>query len=67
MKNEDFRKYAHELVDWMADYMEHVESYPVKPATKPGEIIHQLPGCPPATGEPFERIFEDFRKIIVPG
>ncbi|RPH37767.1 aspartate aminotransferase family protein [bacterium] len=67
MKNDEFRKHAHELVDWMADYMEHVESYAVKPTTKPREIIHQLPGHPPATGEPFAAIFEDFRETIVPG
>ncbi|HTN72252.1 MAG TPA: pyridoxal-dependent decarboxylase, partial [Methylomirabilota bacterium] len=67
MDNKDFRKHAHELVDWMADYLEHVESYPVKPATKPREIIHQLPGHPPDLGEPFPAIFEDFRNIIVPG
>jgi aromatic-L-amino-acid decarboxylase len=67
MNNDEFRRYAHELVDWMADYLGHVESYPVKPATKPREIIHQLPGHPPDRGEPFPAIFEDFRTIIVPG
>lgn len=67
MKNEEFRKHAHELVDWMADYLEHVEQYSVRPPTKPGEIFQQLPGHAPDTGEPFTAIFEDFRKIIVPG
>jgi aromatic-L-amino-acid decarboxylase len=67
MKHDEFRRHAHELVDWMADYLEHVESYPVKPATKPNDILRQLPGHPPAEGEPFEAIFEDFRRIIVPG
>jgi aromatic-L-amino-acid decarboxylase len=67
MKDEEFRKYAHELVDWMADYMEQVESYPVKPGIKPGAISHQLPGHPPAGGESFAAIFDDFRKTIVPG
>ncbi len=67
MDNNEFRKSAHDLVDWMADYLEHVESYPVRPPTKPGEIIHQLPGHAPAEGEPFAAIFDDFRRIIVPG
>ena len=67
MKNDEFRRHAHELVDWMADYLEHVESYPVKPATKPRDIIRQLPGHPPDMGEPFATIFDDFREIIVPG
>ena len=67
MKNADFRKHAHELVDWMADYLEHVEQYPVRPPTIPGEILHQLPGHAPIAGEPFAAIFDDFRNIIVPG
>jgi aromatic-L-amino-acid/L-tryptophan decarboxylase len=67
MKNDDFRTHAHELVEWMADYLEQVESYPVKPDTKPGEILHQLPEHPPASGEQFASIFEDFRKTILPG
>jgi aromatic-L-amino-acid/L-tryptophan decarboxylase len=67
MNTNEFRTHAHELVDWMADYMEHVESYPVKPDITPGEILRQLPGHPPADGEQFAAIFEDFRKTIVPG
>jgi len=67
MNTIEFRTHAHELVDWMADYMEHVESYPVKPDTTPGEILRRLPEHPPADGEQFAAIFEDFRKTIVPG
>lgn len=67
MDNKEFRKYAHELVDWMADYLENKEAYPVKALVQPKEIINQLPDNPPATGEPFEQIFEDFQKIIIPG
>ncbi len=51
----------------MADYLEHVESHPVKPATKPGEIVRQLQEHPPLRGETFAAMFEDFRNIIVPG
>ena len=67
MRNDEFRRHAHELVDWMADYLEHVESHPVKPATKPGEIVRQLQEHPPLRGETFAAMFEDFRNIIVPG
>jgi aromatic-L-amino-acid/L-tryptophan decarboxylase len=67
MDSAEFRKHAHELVDWMADYLEQKEHYPVKPAVTPREIIARLPEHPPATGEPFERIFTDFRQDILPG
>ena len=63
----EFRKHAHELVDWMADYLETVEQYPVKSPLQPGDILHQLPEVPPESGEPFPQIFNDFEKIIIPG
>jgi aromatic-L-amino-acid decarboxylase len=67
MNNQEFRKYAHQLVDWMADYLENIESYPVKSPLKPKEIIRQLPPAAPEDGEPFENIFHDFQDIIIPG
>ena len=67
MTPEEFRQHAHELVDWMADYLTDVGSRPVTPRGAPGEIRAALPASPPAEGEPFERIFADFREHIVPG
>jgi len=67
MKPDEFRKHAHELVDWMATYMEHVESYPVKSTVSPGEIFGKLPDEPPPEPESFEKFFDDFEKIIMPG
>lgn len=63
----DFRKFAHEFVDWMADYLEGVEEYPVKSGVKPGEVFNQLPDDPPLKGESMESIFGDFLDIILPG
>jgi aromatic-L-amino-acid decarboxylase len=67
MTNQEFRTYAHQLVDWMADYLREVEQYPVKPSVAPGEIISRLPLHPPGSGEPFEAIFSDFKSTILPG
>lgn len=67
MTPSDFRKAAHEMVDWMADYMDNVASYPVKPQMVPGDIKKQLPVKAPLDGQPFEKIFSDFEKIILPG
>jgi aromatic-L-amino-acid decarboxylase len=63
----DFRAHAHELVDWMADYLEQVERLPVKPDLQPGTVLKQLPLAPPDDGEPFSAVFRDFREIILPG
>ncbi|MCA9733306.1 MAG: aspartate aminotransferase family protein [Deferribacteres bacterium] len=67
MNTQDFRKHAHELVDWMADYFENIEKYPVKSQVQPGEIYCQLPDSPPENGESMEKIMADFEKIILPG
>jgi len=67
MNKQDFRKYAHRAADWMADYLEGVESMRVKPDVQPGDIKNQLPLSPPQQGEDFERIMADFQSVIVPG
>ncbi|HUU36968.1 MAG TPA: pyridoxal-dependent decarboxylase, partial [Candidatus Desulfaltia sp.] len=67
MENKDFREFGHRVVDWVADYLEDVEKYPVLSAVKPGEIKSRLPLSPPAQGEPMERIFADFKDVILPG
>lgn len=67
MENKDFREFGHRIVDWVADYLEEVEKYPVLSAVKPGEIKGRLPLSPPAQGEPMERIFADFKDVILPG
>jgi aromatic-L-amino-acid decarboxylase len=63
----EFRREAHRLVDWLADYFEHPERYPVLARVAPGDIRSALPPHPPAQGEPFDAIFADFEQVIVPG
>ncbi len=67
MDRSEFRKYAHEAADWMADFYENIENYPVKSKVQPGEIINQLPDHPPSRGEDFRQIMEDVDRIILPG
>jgi aromatic-L-amino-acid decarboxylase len=67
MTPDEFRKHAHELVEWMAGYMENVEEYPVKSPVKPGEIFNKLPDSPPTSPESFESFLKDFKEIILPG
>jgi aromatic-L-amino-acid/L-tryptophan decarboxylase len=67
MDLEEFRRHGHALVDWMADYLANVERHRVRATVRPGEIAAQLPAAPPALGEPFEDIFADFERILLPG
>ena len=64
---EEFRKYAHEMVDWIADYYRDIEQYPVKSQVAPGDIYRSLPDTPPDEGESFADIFKDFENIIMKG
>jgi len=67
MKPDDFRKHGHELVEWMASYMENVEKYPVKSQVSPGEIFSKIPDNPPLKAETFESFMKDMDEIIMPG
>jgi aromatic-L-amino-acid/L-tryptophan decarboxylase len=67
MPPEEFRKFGHQLVDWVADYLDHVEQYPVLPDVQPGDIRRSLPAAPPRDPEPMERIIADLDRTIMPG
>ena len=67
MTSDEFRKHAHELVEWMAGYMENVENWPVKSPVKPGEIFNKIPDKPPQNSESFDSLMRDFNEIIMPG
>jgi aromatic-L-amino-acid/L-tryptophan decarboxylase len=67
MDKETFKKYGHEFVDWIADYFDQIEEYPVKSKVKPGEIRSSLPSRAPMEGESMDTIFNDFKSRIMPG
>lgn len=67
MDNREFRKNAHQLVDWMADYLENIERYPVKSQVKPREIYDQLPEQAPYEPEAMDALMKDVEEIIMPG
>ena len=67
MDPKKFRKAAHRLVDWMADYLEDPGEYPVLPDVEPGEVRAQIDDEAPGQGEDFEAIFSDFENLVVPG
>ncbi len=67
MTPESFRSRGHAVVDWIADYYQRIESFPVLSQVSPGEIRASLPGEAPQRGEPFEDILSDFEKLILPG
>jgi aromatic-L-amino-acid decarboxylase len=67
MSPDDFRRYGHAMVDWIADYYTRIESFPVLSRWEPGQLRASLPSDPPAKGEPFDTILQDIEKLILPG
>ncbi|MGH3713149.1 MAG: pyridoxal-dependent decarboxylase [Micromonosporaceae bacterium] len=67
MTPEEFRRYGHAAVDWVADYWDQVQRHPVLSQVSPGEIAGRLPQAPPATGEPFDRVLADLDSVVLPG
>ena len=66
MSAEEFRRYGHEVVDWISVYLSHSERYPVLAQVEPGQLRSQLPSSPPQRGEPMEEILADVDRIVVP-
>ena len=63
--SEEFRRAAHEAVDWIADYLRDTRDYPVLPRIQPGDLIDRLPKSGPEQGESMDTILRDFRELIV--
>jgi aromatic-L-amino-acid decarboxylase len=63
---EDFRRSAHGSVDWIAEYLGDIRSYPVLPTVRPGELVDSLPASAPERGESFDAILDDFRSKVIP-
>src|SRR4030095_9670648 len=67
MYPEAFRREAHRIADWISDYIANASKFPVLARVQPGEIIAALPTEAPVSGEPFEEVFADFDRILIPG
>jgi aromatic-L-amino-acid decarboxylase len=67
MSPEEFRRHGHAVVDWIADYYERIESFPVLSQVSPGDIRASLPEHPPEQPEPFEAVLRDLDDKLMPG
>lgn len=67
MSPEEFREEGKKIIDWIADYYEQIENYPILSQVKPGEIKSKLPESAPQTGEPVDAMLKDLDEKIMPG
>ncbi len=66
MPADDFRKYGYEIVDWIANYFEHIGEFPVLSQVEPNWLKKSIPASAPETGEDFGEILKDIDKLILP-
>lgn len=67
MGPEEFRRAAHQLVDYLVDYQETVRSRRVTPDVRPGYMRDLVPVQAPETPEPWTRVMDDIERVIMPG
>ena len=67
MDAREFRKRGKEMVDYIADYMENIDSRRVLPEVQPGYLREVLPNCAPSKPENWTHIMKDVERAIMPG
>lgn len=67
MSPDEFRKHGKQMIDWIADYYENLEKYPVLSKVKPGDIKANIPPSAPINGESMDKIMADVNLVIMPG
>ncbi|HUQ84096.1 MAG TPA: pyridoxal-dependent decarboxylase [Gemmatimonadaceae bacterium] len=64
---DEFRKQAQRVLEWIGDYLEHPERFPVVSRVRPGDIAATIPDEPPQHAESLDAVLDDFERLIVPG
>lgn len=67
MEISEFRSKGKEVVDFIADYYEKVDTFRVIPDVTAGFLAKTLPQTAPPHGENYDDIVKDFEKKIMPG
>jgi hypothetical protein len=67
MDADEFRLRGKEMVDFIADYLTNIRTRRVFPNVKPGYMRPMIDEEAPRQGEPWENIFNDIERVIMPG
>ena len=67
MTSAEFRSAGKQLIDWLADYYEHIERYPVLAQVNAGDVRSSLPSDVPSAGRPFAEFFQEIAAKVMPG
>ena len=66
MSAADFRRYGHEVIDWISDYLERIDERPVLAQVQPGDLKAGLPASAPEKGEAMDQLLADVDRLIMP-
>ncbi|KAK6793563.1 hypothetical protein RDI58_007016 [Solanum bulbocastanum] len=64
---EEFRRQGHKIVNFLADYYQNIEQYPVCSQVNPGYLQKIVPNSAPNNPESLEKILKDVERDIIPG
>lgn len=67
MTPDEFRAAGRDLIDWIADYWERIEEFPVRSQVEPGWVRSRLPDRPPEHAESFDDVLRDLTNVVLPG
>ncbi len=66
MPRDEFKRHGYAVVDWIADYFDKIEEFPVLSQVEPDWLKNALPKTPPEIGEIFGEVLQDIDKLILP-
>jgi aromatic-L-amino-acid/L-tryptophan decarboxylase len=66
MDPEEFRRFGHQVIDWLADYRQSVAARPVQTRVLPGELAARLPASPPEEPHGFAAVLADVERLLLP-
>jgi aromatic-L-amino-acid decarboxylase len=67
MDAQEFRCLGHQLIDWVADYRESIERFPVMSQVQPGAVRAAFAAQPPQQGQGMDQALHMLERDILPG
>ncbi|ELU05115.1 hypothetical protein CAPTEDRAFT_214615 [Capitella teleta] len=67
MDAKEFRRRGKEMVDYVADYLENIQTRRPLSDVQPGYLRQLIPGEAPQDPESWDQLFPDIERVIMPG
>ena len=67
LSGDEFRRLGHRMIDWIADYIDHLEDRPVTHRVVPGQVRAMVADRAPEHPEPMDTVLDDLDRVVMPG